>query len=361
MIEHLIGGKRVASREAFETVNPATQEVLAEVAAGGEAEIAAAVEAAKAAFPKWAGTPQATRAQIMRKLGDLIGQHVPEISDARDQGHRPGHRPDEEGAGAARGGQLLLFRRGVHAHGRAHLSRRRQDAELHALPAGGRVRADLAVERAVHDRDVEGRAVPRARQHRRAEDVRALAAHRDALGRAGARGRRPARRAERRARLRQDRRRRADPTSRRARDLVHRRDRHREPDRAARRAQEVLDGARRQVAVRRVRRRRPRTRDGRRGVHDLLEQRRALHRRVADPRPAHDPRPVRRDVRGARGASRRRRPARREDDHRAADLQGASREGAALHRARPDGGRDPAHRRPRCARRYPPRCAKATS
>jgi 5-carboxymethyl-2-hydroxymuconic-semialdehyde dehydrogenase len=81
MITHLIGGRQVESREVFETVNPATQDVLAEVAAGGEAEIAAAVAAAKAAFPQWAGTPQATRAQIMRKLGDLIGKHVPEISE----------------------------------------------------------------------------------------------------------------------------------------------------------------------------------------------------------------------------------------------------------------------------------------
>ena len=81
MITHLIGGKQVESREVFETVNPATQDVLAEVAAGGEVEIAAAVEAAQAAFPKWAGTPQTTRAQVMRKLGDLIARHVPEIAE----------------------------------------------------------------------------------------------------------------------------------------------------------------------------------------------------------------------------------------------------------------------------------------
>jgi 5-carboxymethyl-2-hydroxymuconic-semialdehyde dehydrogenase len=81
MITHLIGGRQIESREVFETVNPATQDVLAEVAAGGEAEMAAAVEAAKTAFPKWAGTPQATRAQIMRKLGDLIARHVPEIAE----------------------------------------------------------------------------------------------------------------------------------------------------------------------------------------------------------------------------------------------------------------------------------------
>ncbi len=79
-IEHLIDGKAVQSREYFETINPATQEVLAEVASGGEAEVNAAVAAAKAAFPKWAGLPATERARLVRKLGDLIAQHVPEIS-----------------------------------------------------------------------------------------------------------------------------------------------------------------------------------------------------------------------------------------------------------------------------------------
>ena len=50
-IDHLIAGKTVAGRDYFETVNPATQDVLAEVASGGEAEVNAAVAAAKAAFP----------------------------------------------------------------------------------------------------------------------------------------------------------------------------------------------------------------------------------------------------------------------------------------------------------------------
>ncbi len=50
-IDHLINGQKVAGRDYFETVNPATQEVLAEVASGGEAEVNAAVAAAKAAFP----------------------------------------------------------------------------------------------------------------------------------------------------------------------------------------------------------------------------------------------------------------------------------------------------------------------
>jgi len=80
-IHHLIAGKPVESRDYFETIDPATQEVLAEVASGGEAEANAAVAAAKAAFPKWAGTPQKERARLMRKLGDLIAAHVPEIAE----------------------------------------------------------------------------------------------------------------------------------------------------------------------------------------------------------------------------------------------------------------------------------------
>jgi len=80
-IEHLINGKSAASRDYFETVNPATQEVLAEVASGTAEEVDAAVRAAKDAFPKWAAKPATERAQLVRKLGDLIAKNVPEISE----------------------------------------------------------------------------------------------------------------------------------------------------------------------------------------------------------------------------------------------------------------------------------------
>ncbi|MDP3672968.1 MAG: 5-carboxymethyl-2-hydroxymuconate semialdehyde dehydrogenase [Telluria sp.] len=79
-IDHLINGKPVAGRDYFETINPATQEVLAEVAEGGEAEVELAVAAAKEAFPKWAALPAPQRAKLVRKLGDLIAAHVPEIA-----------------------------------------------------------------------------------------------------------------------------------------------------------------------------------------------------------------------------------------------------------------------------------------
>ncbi|RVT48507.1 5-carboxymethyl-2-hydroxymuconate semialdehyde dehydrogenase [Rubrivivax albus] len=79
-IQHLIDGRAVEGQDYFETINPATQAVLAEVAAGGEAEVNAAVAAAKAAFPAWAAKPAAERAKLVRKLGDLIAAHAPEIA-----------------------------------------------------------------------------------------------------------------------------------------------------------------------------------------------------------------------------------------------------------------------------------------
>ncbi|MCP5285657.1 MAG: 5-carboxymethyl-2-hydroxymuconate semialdehyde dehydrogenase [Burkholderiaceae bacterium] len=84
-IQHLIDGQSVESKDHFETVNPATQEVLAEVASGGEAEVNAAVAAAKAAFPAWSAKPAAERAKLVRKLGDLIAAHVPEIARTETQ------------------------------------------------------------------------------------------------------------------------------------------------------------------------------------------------------------------------------------------------------------------------------------
>src|SRR6516225_5449031 len=84
-IDHLINGKPVTSRSYFETVNPATQEVLAEVASGSATEVDAAVAAAKAAFPAWAGRPAAERAALLRRLGDLIAHDVPALAHTETQ------------------------------------------------------------------------------------------------------------------------------------------------------------------------------------------------------------------------------------------------------------------------------------
>lgn len=237
-----------------------------------------------------------------------------------DPRHRPADLADEKATDSARIGELPFLRRGVHADERAQLSGRRPDAELHAISAGGRVRARVAVERAVHDRDVEDRAVPRARQHRGAEDVGALAAHGRPARPPRARGGHPGRRAQRRAGLRRDGGRRARAASGRARGVVYGRHGDGQADHGARGPEEILDGAGRQVARADLRRRRFRPRARRVALHDLLDQRRALHRGLADLRAAHDLRQVRRGVRAAREQPDRRRSGRREhagglDDH----------------------------------------------
>jgi 5-carboxymethyl-2-hydroxymuconic-semialdehyde dehydrogenase len=84
-IQHLINGRAVDSATTFETVNPATQAVLAEVAAGGAAEVQAAVAGAQAAFAAWAGRPAAERARLMHRLGDLIAEHVGELANTETQ------------------------------------------------------------------------------------------------------------------------------------------------------------------------------------------------------------------------------------------------------------------------------------
>ncbi|MCJ8338007.1 MAG: 5-carboxymethyl-2-hydroxymuconate semialdehyde dehydrogenase [Pseudomonadales bacterium] len=85
MIKHIINGEKVSSDESFDTINPATGKVITQVALGGQADIDAAVAAAKAAFPAWSKRPAAERAALMRKLGELIDQHVPEIAAMETQ------------------------------------------------------------------------------------------------------------------------------------------------------------------------------------------------------------------------------------------------------------------------------------
>jgi len=84
-IDHLINGRPHPGSDYFQSVNPATQEVLAEVARGGAVEVNAAVAAAKAALAAWAGRPAAERAVLLRRLGDLIAAEVPALARTETQ------------------------------------------------------------------------------------------------------------------------------------------------------------------------------------------------------------------------------------------------------------------------------------
>jgi len=79
-----IGGQWVESVEGrtFTTLNPATEEPLAEVSEGRSADIDRAVEAARKAFGEgaWPRLAPADRGRILWRLGDLIESHLDEIA-----------------------------------------------------------------------------------------------------------------------------------------------------------------------------------------------------------------------------------------------------------------------------------------
>lgn len=80
----LINGRWVdaASGETFPTYNPATGEILAQVAAGDREDIDRAVKAARAAFETgpWSKIPTSERGRMMWKLADLIEKHLEEFA-----------------------------------------------------------------------------------------------------------------------------------------------------------------------------------------------------------------------------------------------------------------------------------------
>src|SRR6201984_657096 len=80
----LINGKWVdsASGKTFPTYNPATGQVLANVAEGDREDIDRAVKAARAAFETgpWSKTSPAARGKMIWKLADLIEKHLEEFA-----------------------------------------------------------------------------------------------------------------------------------------------------------------------------------------------------------------------------------------------------------------------------------------
>jgi aldehyde dehydrogenase (NAD+) len=64
-----------AQATTLAVINPATEEVIAEVAQGSSDDVDRAVAAARAAMPGWAATPVADRAEILGKLHELILEH----------------------------------------------------------------------------------------------------------------------------------------------------------------------------------------------------------------------------------------------------------------------------------------------
>ncbi|MGE0338444.1 MAG: aldehyde dehydrogenase [Xanthobacteraceae bacterium] len=88
--DHFIGGVPVgpASGAYFESTDPYTGEVWANVARGTKADIDRAVAAAKTAFKEWSALTPSARGKILTNLADVILKHAERlaVTEVRDNG-----------------------------------------------------------------------------------------------------------------------------------------------------------------------------------------------------------------------------------------------------------------------------------
>ena len=86
MINHFIDNEFVASvaEETFDTLNPATNRVITQVASGAAADVDRAVRAARKAFDAgpWPRMTAEQRGKYLRRIGDLIQRHADAIAAA---------------------------------------------------------------------------------------------------------------------------------------------------------------------------------------------------------------------------------------------------------------------------------------
>jgi malonate-semialdehyde dehydrogenase (acetylating)/methylmalonate-semialdehyde dehydrogenase len=73
----LINGEFVQSTsdQLIDVINPANQEVLAQVPCATDAEMDAAIASAKGTFKSWKDVPITERARIMMKYAALLKEH----------------------------------------------------------------------------------------------------------------------------------------------------------------------------------------------------------------------------------------------------------------------------------------------
>src|SRR5271169_2799011 len=81
-VRDYVGGewRRPSSAGGTEVLNPATGEVIGQAPLGAAEDVAAAVDAASAAFPAWRAQPPAERIQFLFRLKSLLEEHFEDIA-----------------------------------------------------------------------------------------------------------------------------------------------------------------------------------------------------------------------------------------------------------------------------------------
>ncbi|GAB4150746.1 MAG: CoA-acylating methylmalonate-semialdehyde dehydrogenase [Sphingomonadales bacterium] len=121
MISHVIGGQSQSSGRPAPVYNPATGAQSAEVLLGGADEVAAAVDAAAKAFPAWAATPPARRAEVMFNLRQIMRARADDIARTISAEHGKTH--DDALGEVTRALEVVEFASGIAQHLKGDFSR----------------------------------------------------------------------------------------------------------------------------------------------------------------------------------------------------------------------------------------------
>lgn len=78
--QNYINGKWVKGRSTFQTINPANEELVAEIAQAEISDVDAAVSAATEAFKSWRLVPAPLRGELLFKVGDILKQKKEELA-----------------------------------------------------------------------------------------------------------------------------------------------------------------------------------------------------------------------------------------------------------------------------------------
>ena len=86
--QNYINGKWVKGNTTFQTINPANEELVAEIAQAELSDVDAAVQAAAEAFKTWRLVPAPLRGELLYKVGDILKQQKEELAQllTRDMG-----------------------------------------------------------------------------------------------------------------------------------------------------------------------------------------------------------------------------------------------------------------------------------
>ncbi len=107
-LHHYIGGARIAAPVEHESENPSnTNDIVARFPNGGKADVEAAVEAARKAFPSWSDASPEVRSDCLDRVGDIILRRREELGRllSREEG-----KTLPEGIGeVARAGRIFKY------------------------------------------------------------------------------------------------------------------------------------------------------------------------------------------------------------------------------------------------------------